>query len=157
VESSEDLNPSIIFFLTSNGNIPKWYIGLSESLNRKNIQCVPIKLDQLNSLVGKSEQMHVICFESSLKGKKLYGGRVKNFFDLAIKMNKLVLYHVSSFREFDILSRYKRSQSYNYFHLPITIDMVVSKISSIYFDKSSQIEEWPGGRRGGMINFTDPG
>ena len=150
---NSDINSKMVFFLNHDDKLPAWYFYLSRALSSVEIQLIPLRLDQLHEVVKNKEKVHLICHETSLAQKERVRNHYLRILNVAVKNHRYTLYHFSSFDEFTHLTKYKYQGNYHYYKLPCRIDLIAEKMRKHIIVDSKEDQNWPGGRRAGIIDF----
>ena len=105
---------------------------------------VSIIIPHWNGIETLSECLDsIIC--SDFKSYDHYLSLRKNFLDYALLNNRLSIIEANSFQKLEIANSLQENRSYNFFKLPIEINLLAEEIVKIY-NKRNLL--WPGGKKG---------
>ena len=146
--ANETLNP-FIFFLTLEDQLPKNYYIFDRYLKDLGFILVPVKIDQLQSLVSASdqEQVIVLCSVSDSREYRIYNEKVRGFLKFILKYKRITFMHMSSFSKLNDQRLFALQKNYYFFKFPFSAKDLSFKISRYHALKKDQRTIWPGGRR----------
>jgi hypothetical protein len=146
--ANETLNP-FIFFLTLEDQLPKNYYIFDRYLKDLGFILVPVKIDQLQSLVSASdqEQVIVLCSVSDSREYRIYNEKVRGFLKFILKSKRITFMHMSSFSKLNDQRLFALQKNYYFFKFPFSAKDLSFKISRYHALKKDQRTIWPGGRR----------
>ncbi len=146
--ANETLNP-FIFFLTLEDQLPKNYYIFDRYLKDLGFILVPVKIDQLQSLVSASdqEQVIVLCSVSDSREYRIYNEKVRGFLKFILKSKRITFMHMSSFSKLNDQRLFALQKNYYFFKFPFSAKDLSFKISRYHDLKKDQRTIWPGGRR----------
>lgn len=150
-------NTSFIFYLTLNETLPSVFYAFNKHLKNLGYMLVPIRIDQLQSILSASEQTQIIVIASvsDCKEMKLYNEKVRPLLKYVLKSKRLTLMLLSSFSRLSDSKIYYKQKNYYFMKYPIDAALLSKKISRYYELKSEQnVLRWPGGRRAGVGAIT---
>ena len=138
-----------VFFLTLEDALPKAYYVFDHFLKQLGFILVPVKIDQLQSLVSTSEQEQVIVISSvtDFREYKIYNDKVRGFLKYILKSKRLTFMHLSSFSKLNDQKLYVHQKNYYFIKYPLNAKDLSLKISKYHALKKEQRTVWPGGRR----------
>ena len=98
MQNNETKTP-FIFYLSLEDTLPKSFYSFDTYLKELGFILVPVKIDQLQTLVASSEQEQVIvlCSVTNVREYKLYNEKVRKFLKFILKSKRLTFMHCSSF------------------------------------------------------------
>jgi hypothetical protein len=110
---------------------------------------VPVKIDQLQSLVASSEQEQVVvlCSVSDAKEYKRYNDKIRGFIKYILKSKRLTFIHLSSFSKINDQKKFVMQKNYFFMKYPLNAKDLSLRISKYHALKKDQLTVWPGGRR----------
>ena len=146
--ANQSLHP-FIFFLTLEDQLPKNYYIFDRYLKELGFILVPVKIDQLQSLVAASdqEQVIVLCSVSDSREYRIYNEKVRGFLKFILKSKRLTFMHMSSFSKLNDQRLYVIQKNYYFLKFPFNAKDLCLKFSRYHSLKKDQLTIWPGGRR----------
>lgn len=149
------LNP-FIFYLTLDDNLPATYYIFDRTLRELGFILVPVKIDQLQSLVSSTEQSQVMVLSSVVDAReyKLYNERVRNLLKYVLKSKRITFMHLSSFSKLNDSRLYNLSKNYIFLKYPLDARVLSARIANYHEEKSEQSFRWPGGTRAGVKSMA---
>lgn len=153
MQKNEFSNP-FIFYLSLEDTLPKSFYFFHKYLNECGFVLVPVKIDQLQTLIASSGQQQVIVIASVSDAKeyKLYNDKVRGFLKYILKSKRLTFMHLSSFSKLNDQKHLSIHKNYYFIKYPLNAKEICSKISKYYILKKEQHTLWPGGRRPATLN-----
>ena len=138
-----------IFYLTMDEALPKAYFIFDRYLKELGFILVPVKIDQLQSLVASSEQEQVIviCSVSDAKEYKSYNEKIRGFLKYILKSKRLTFMHLSSFCKLNDQKKFTIQRNYFFIKYPLNAKELSLRIGKYHALKKDQRTVWPGGRR----------
>lgn len=138
-----------IFFLTLENHLPRNYYIFDTYLKELGFILVPVRIDQLQSLVAASdqEQVIVICSVSDSREFKLYNDKVRGFLKYILKSKRLTFMHLCSFSKLNDYRTFALQKNYYFIKFPFSAKELCSKIARYHALKKEQHTVWPGGKR----------
>ena len=138
-----------IFYLTLDESLPKTYYIFDQYLKEFGFILVPVKIDQLQSLVASSEQEQVVvlCSVSDAKEYKRYNDKIRGFIKYILKSKRLTFIHLSSFSKINDQKKFVMQKNYFFMKYPLNAKDLSLRISKYHALKKDQLTVWPGGRR----------
>jgi len=148
MQKVENSSP-FIFYLSLEDSLPKTFYVFDKFLKESGFILVPVKIDQLQSLVASSdqEQVIVLCSVTSVREFKLYNDKVRGFLKFILKSKRLTFMHLSSFSKLNDQKNYVIQKNYYFLRYPLDAKQLSLKIAKYHTLKKDQRTVWPGGRR----------
>lgn len=148
-EESNSTQP-FIFYLTLGEGLPKEYYHFSHFLKEMGFMLIPVKMDQIQSLISLSEQDQVIilCSVNTSIEYKNYHLKVRKYLKHILKSKRLTFMHLSSFDKVNDQKLFHNQKNYFFLKFPLNAKSLSEKISRYYHLKKDQRAMWPGGKRG---------
>jgi hypothetical protein len=139
-----------IFYLTLEENLSNSFYVFDRTLKDLGMMLVPIRIDQLQTLVSSTDQTQivVICSVTDSKEMKLYHEKVRNFLKYILNSKRITFMHLSSFSKLNDTRLFSTNKNYFFMKCPIDARVLSTKIARYYVQKSEENTRWPGGRRG---------
>lgn len=146
---NEELSTPFIFFLCLEESLPKAFYTFAAHLKAQGFMLVPVKIDQLQSLVASSEQEQVIvlCSVTDSHEYKVYNEKIRGFLKFILKSKRLTFMHFSSFGKLNDQRQYLIQRNYYFLRYPINAKSLSAKIVKYHILKKEERTIWPGGRR----------
>lgn len=138
----------VFFLIEKDDQIPHWFYPLSIKLASFQIKLLPITYAEVLEMLQKVKRIYLIAPTLNQRSKKFIEYSLKSSLGLALRSGKIVLFHLSSFREISTFMLLKHKRYYNYFMLPLEMDKFCQDVAATYFHDQKNEEVWPGGRRG---------
>ena len=142
-----------IFFLVNQGKLPSWYGELALAMSGAGIKLIPVEKDQIMDLFKEEKKVALICYEISLGCRHVISPRLKKIFQMAMRGQKLILYHLSSFGAISEFNYFQKLAAYQYYRMPILPVELANEIRKSYHEEMNEDRTWPGGNRGGLPEF----
>lgn len=145
---NESASP-FIFYLTLEDSLPTAFYIFDKHLKELGFILVPVKIDQLQSLVATSEQEQVIvlCSITDSREFKIYNEKVRGFLKFILKSKRLTFMHLSSFSKLNDQRMFAIQKNYYFIKYPLNAKQLSFKIGKYHALKKEQRTVWPGGRR----------
>jgi rRNA pseudouridine-1189 N-methylase Emg1 (Nep1/Mra1 family) len=150
-------NPSpFIFFLTISESLSQHYYIFDSHFKELGFVLVPVKMDQLQSLLASSEQEQIIIVASVSDGReyKSFNEKIRNRLKFILKSKRINFVLLSSFSRLNDKKNFSMQKNYFFMKFPLDAKQVCSKIAQFHEMRLGQKTIWPGGRRasvGGML------
>lgn len=143
---------AFIFYLTLEENLPKSFYVFDRIFKDLGLMLVPVRVDQLQTLLASSEQSQVIVLSSvtDTREMKLYNDKVRGLLRYVLKSKRLTFMHLSSFSKTNDSKTYFLNRNYFCLKYPLDARLLCSKIARYHDLKTEQNSQWPGGRRAGL-------
>lgn len=144
---------SFIFYLTLSETLPSTFYKFNKHFKDLGFMLVPIRIDQLQSILSASEQTQIVVLSSVTDSKemKLYNEKVRSLLKYVLKSKRLTFMLLSSFSRLSDSKIYFKQKNYYFMKYPIDAGLFSKKIARYYGLKSEQnVLRWPGGRRAGV-------
>jgi len=144
-----ETNQPFIFYLTLDDGLPKEFYHFSHYLKELGFVLLPVKMDQIQSLISMSEQDQVIilCSVNSSIEFKNYHLKVRKYLKHILKSKRLTFMHLSCFDKVNDQKLFYQQKNYFFMKFPINAKHLSVKISKFYELKKQERAMWPGGRR----------
>lgn len=141
-----------IFYLCLDDSLPKAFYAFGEHFKALGFILVPVKIDQLQSLVAASdqEQVIVLCSVTDYREFKLYNEKIRSFLKYILKSKRLTFMHLSSFGKLSDQSQFVLQKNYYFLRYPMNAKSLSAKIVKYHSLKKEQRTIWPGGKRSTM-------
>lgn len=143
-----------IFYLTLEDSLPKAFYTFDKHLKELGFILVPVKIDQLQSLVATSEQEQVIvlCSVTDSREFRMYNEKVRGFLKFILKSKRLTFMHLSSFSKLNDQRMFTIQKNYYFLKYPLNAKQLSFKIGKYHALKKEQRTVWPGGRRSSLMS-----
>jgi hypothetical protein len=148
----QNSNTPFIFYLTLEENLPRAFYSFDKSLKTLGYMLVPVRIDQLQSLVSTADQTQIIVISSvsDIKEMNLYNERVRGLLKYVLKSKRITFMHCSSFSKLNDFKQFALKKNYYFLKYPLDAALLSKKIVRYYELKSDQNVRWPGGKRAGL-------
>lgn len=145
-----------IFFLTLNERLPSTYYYLDKVFKELGFILVPVRVDQLQSLVSSTEQEQIVVISSVMNSQefKLYHEKARGMLKYILKSKRISFMLLSSFSKLNDARIYSLQKNYFFIRYPVDADKVARQIVKFYHLRSEQPLRWPGGKRAGVGNMV---
>jgi hypothetical protein len=92
-------NTPFIFYLTLEENLPRTFYTFSKSMRDLGYMLVPVKIDQLQTLIATAEQSQIVVIASvtSYHELKLYNDKIRGLLRYVLKSKRMTFMLLSSF------------------------------------------------------------
>lgn len=146
--NEEQSNP-FIFYLCLEDSLPKAFYAFGDHLKQLGFILVPVKIDQLQSLIATSEQEQVIvlCSVTDCREYKIYNEKIRGFLKYILKSKRLTFMHLSSFGKLNDQRQFIVQKNYYFLRYPINAKSLSAKIVKYHALKKEERTIWPGGKR----------
>jgi len=144
---------SFIFYLTLSETLPSAFYTFNKHFKNLGYMLVPIRIDQLQSILSASEQTQIVVISSVTDSKEMkqYNEKVRSLLKYVLKSKRLTFMLLSSFSRLSDSKIYFKQKNYYFMKYPIDAGLFSKKITRYYELKSEQnVLRWPGGRRAGV-------
>ena len=144
---------SFIFYLTLSETLPSAFYTFNKHFKDLGYMLVPIRIDQLQSILSASEQTQIVVISSVTDSKEMkqYNEKVRSLLKYVLKSKRLTFMLLSSFSRLSDSKIYFKQKNYYFMKYPIDAGLFSKKITRYYELKSEQnVLRWPGGRRAGV-------
>jgi hypothetical protein len=140
---------SFIFFISLEESLPVAYYRLRQALLIEGFTLVPVKLDQIQSLISITDQKEimVICSVTSFREVKNYNQKVRPYLKYILSSKKISYFCLSSFLQCDDYKRYSQTKNYFFVKYPFTLSQFSQMLSVHFKSRLKQASSWPGGKR----------
>lgn len=150
----ETKDPSLpfIFYLNFTEYLPANFYVFDRVFKDLGFVLIPVKIDQLQTLVSLAEQSHVIVLSSTMDMKeyKLYNERVRGLLKFILRSKRMTYMHLSSFAKLNDTKSFALFKNYYFLKYPLDASVLAARIGRYYDFKQSQNSAWPGGKRAGL-------
>lgn len=146
------LNP-FIFYLTLEENLPRSFYVFDRTLREQGFILVPVRVDQLQTLVSSTEQNHIFVMSSIVDSRelKIFNERVRGLLKFILKSKRMTFLQLSSFGKVNDTKHHHLGRNYLFLKYPLDAKVLSTKIKNHYQRKNSETLRWPGGHRAGVI------
>ena len=146
---NDEQSTPFIFYLCLEDSLPRAFYAFGKNLKAQGFILVPVKIDQLQSLVASSEQEQVIvlCSVTDCHEYKVYNEKVRGFLKFILKSKRLTFMHFSSFGKLNDQNQFLIQRNYYFLRYPINAKTLSAKIVKYHILKKEERTIWPGGRR----------
>lgn len=148
----QNFNTPFIFYLTLEENLPKAFYAFDKALKDLGFMLVPVRIDQLQTLVASTDQTQIIVITSvsDCREMKLYNEKVRGLLKYVLKSKRLTFMHCSSFSKLNDVKLYSMRKNYYFLKYPLDARLLSAKIARYHDLKSETNVRWPGGKRAGL-------
>lgn len=148
----EKFDTPFIFYLTLEDHLPKAFYAFDKSMKELGHMLIPVKIDQLQSLLATTDQSQIIVISSITDSRemKIYSERVRNILKYVLKSKRITFMHCSSFSKLNDSKYYVFQKNYFFMKYPLDSMVLSKKIIRYQEMKSEENIKWPGGRRAGL-------
>jgi hypothetical protein len=145
-------NTPFIFYLTLEEDLPKTFYVFDRAFKDLGYMLVPVKIDQLQTLVASSDQSQIIVISSviDVREMKMYNEKVRGLLKFVLKSKRITFMHLSSFSRLNDFKLYALRNNYYFMKYPLDARLLSAKIARYYDLKSETNVRWPGGKRAGL-------
>ncbi len=135
-----------LFFIRLNKELPPYYLRLATIFSNIGIKLIPISPTEFSNL-QQNRVAHTLIITSDFESMGEFKKMRHRYFDIGLRNGRYSTYHCSSFSTIDKDGQLAKNGYYNFYSLPLKLDVLVASIAIKYFEKFSQNNTWPGGRR----------
>jgi hypothetical protein len=145
-------NTPFIFYLTLEENLSKTFYVFDKALKDLGFILVPVRIDQLQTLVASTDQTQIIVLASvtDVREMRMYNEKVRGLLKYVLKSKRLTLMHCSSFSKLNDCKLFSLNKNYYFLKYPLNARLLSAKIAQYHDLKSEQNVRWPGGKRAGL-------
>jgi hypothetical protein len=138
-----------IYFLTLDESLPKAFYVFDRLLKDLGFILVPLKIDQLQTLIATSDQEQIIVLTSTTDSRemKMYNQKVRGLLKYVLKSKRLTFMHLSCFSKLNDFRTFALSKNYFFMKYPLDASLLAAKIARYHDLKSEKNIRWPGGKR----------
>lgn len=149
-------NTPFIFYLTLEENLSRSFYTFDRALKDLGFILVPVRIDQLQSLISSTDQTQIVVITSvtDTRELKLYNEKVRSLLRYVLKSKRLTFMHLSSFSKINDSKFYTMSKNYFFLKYPLDARLLSAKIARYHDLKSESNLKWPGGKRAGLGAVT---
>jgi hypothetical protein len=151
MQKNEATTP-FIFYLTLQDSLPNAFYTFDRTLKDLGFILVPVKVDQLQSLLATSDQEQIIVISSitDVREMKLYNEKVRRLLKYLLKSKRLTFMHLSSFSKLSDAKSFAIYKNYYFLKYPLDARKLSDQIARYHDLKLKQNSRWPGGTRAGV-------
>ena len=152
-----DTKPShFIFYLILEEKLPATYYIFDRTMRDLGFILVPVRIDQLQTLVSSTEQNQVIVLTSTTDSRefKLYNDRVRGLLKYILKSKRITFMHLSSFAKLNDSKQFAFGKNYFFLKYPLDARVLSARIALFHEEKSEKSSKWPGGTRAGVKSMA---
>lgn len=148
----KNLNTPFIFYLTLEENLPKTFYVFDRALKDLGFILVPVRIDQLQSLLSSSDQNQIIVLSSVTDSRelKMHNEKVRGLLKYVLKSKRITYMQLSSFSKINDYKLYSLKKNYYFLKYPLDARALSAKIARYHDLKSETNVRWPGGKRAGL-------
>lgn len=148
-------NP-FIFYLTLDDSLPGSFYIFDRTLRELGFILVPVKIDQLQTLVSSTEQEQVIVLSSVTDSRelKLYNERVRGLLKYILKSPRITFLQLSSFSRINDSRTHAFTRNYFFMKCPLDARALSQKIARYHENRVQRSTLWPGGKRAGVKSLV---
>lgn len=148
----QNFNTPFIFYLTLEENLPKTFYVFDRYLKELGFILVPVRIDQLQTLVASTDQNQIIVLSSVTDARemKMYNEKVRGLLKYVLKSKRLTFMHLCSFSKLNDYRLYSLKKNYYFLKYPLDARALSAKIARYHDLKSETNVRWPGGKRAGL-------
>ncbi len=149
-------NTPFIFYLTLEESLSKSFYTFDRALKDLGFILVPVRIDQLQSLLASTDQTQIVVITSTSDTRelKLYNEKVRGLLRYVLKSKRITFMHLSSFSKINDSKLYSMSKNYFFLKYPLDARLLSAKIARYHDLKSQSNLRWPGGKRAGLGAIT---
>ena len=145
---------SFIFYLTLEEELPQSFYVFDRTLKERGMILVPVKVEQLQSLMASSEQSQIVVIASVVGSReyKLFNQKIRPVLKFIMRANRLSFLMLSSFSKLNDNKHYASSRKYYFMKYPLDAQALAKSIENHLREKQPQNTRWPGGRRPALLS-----
>ncbi len=138
-----------IFYLTLEDSLPTSFYVFDVFVRESGYMLIPIKHDQLQSLISHSGQQHIIVLSSISNSRefKIYNEKIRGYLKYILKSKRITYFHLSSFAKSNDQKSFNILKNYFFIKYPVNAKDLIRKICKYHVIKSEMHTIWPGGRK----------
>jgi|GEM_PF-2979504 len=136
------------FYLVFDEQIPKHFYEFRQHLSREGVMLVPIRIEQVQSILSTTSQEQIILIQSVANVQQLnqYQKKIRPYLKYILKSKRITLLHFSSFSKIDDSKQFHSLRNYFFIRFPVSLFELAPKIVRYYELKSTELTLWPGRR-----------
>ena len=138
-------NSKIIFFLNLSNKLPPFYIQLSQELNYRAINLVPIKVEQIPIFLKQNKNIKIICSVTNFTELEAFKGVTTGIIPSLVRQGRITFFHFSSFDLPLSVSTGVHREKYIFIKLPERFSEICNLIEGSFYNEEQPEERWPGG------------
>lgn len=149
-------NRPFIFYLALEESLPDSFYVFDRCLRDLGFILVPVRVDQLQTLVASADQTQIIVLSTvtDTRELKLYNEKIRGLLKYILKSKRITFMHLSSFSRTSDMKSFSILKNYYFFKLPIDVRALSARIAR-YYDVTSETKlRWPGGKRAGLGSMS---
>ncbi len=148
----KNLDTPFIFYLTLEENLSKTFYVFDQTLKDLGFMLIPVRIDQLQTLVASTDQTQIIVITSvtDVRELKMYNDKVRGLLKYILNSKRITFMNLSSFSKLNDTKLYGMKKNYFFMKLPIDARVLSAKIARYHDQKSETSVRWPGGKRAGL-------
>jgi hypothetical protein len=114
-------NTPFIFYLTLEENLPRTFYTFSKSMRDLGYMLVPVKIDQLQTLIATAEQSQIVVIASvtSYHELKLYNDKIRGLLRYVLKSKRMTFMLLSSFSKINDNKIHSLRKNYYFLKYPV--------------------------------------
>lgn len=149
------LNP-FIFYLTLDESLPGSYYVFDRTLRDLGFILVPVKVDQLQTLVSSTEQNQVMIISSVIDTReyRLFNERVRGLLKYILKSKRITFLQLSSFSRINDSRLHAYTKNYFFLRYPVDAKTLSLRIARFHEERTLESSRWPGGKRAGVKSLA---
>ncbi len=143
---------SFIFYLSLEDKLPETFYIFDRTLRDLGFMLIPVKVDQLQSLISSTEQNSIIVLSSVSDSREyeLYNKTVRLSLKYLLQSKRIRFLLLSSFSRLDDSKVHVRSKNYFFLRYPLDARILAAAVARFYESVSQKSTKWPGGTRAGV-------
>lgn len=136
-----------IFFLTLDERLPEQFYVFDRLFKEYDYILVPVRVDQLQQLVARTEQNHVMVIScvTSFREFRLFNEKVRKSLKYVLKSRRLSFIEISSFSRLNDSRTHNMLKNYFFIKSPVDARALSERIITFQENKSEKSHIWPGG------------
>lgn len=148
-------NP-FIFYLTLDDSLPSAFYVFDRTLRELGFILVPVKVDQLQTLVSSTDQEQVIVLSSVTDSRelKLFNERVRGLLKYILKSPRITFLQLASFSRINDTRAHALTRNYFFLKCPLDARALSHRISQYHVERTQRSSLWPGGKRAGVKSLS---
>lgn len=145
-----------IFYLTLEESLPGTYYTFDRTMRDLGFILVPVRIDQLQTLVASTDQNHVIILSSVIDSRELksFNEKVRGLLKFILKSKRITFMQLSSFSKLNDTRQFAMGKNYYFLKYPLDARVLSAKIARFHEEKTGETSKWPGGKRAGVKSLA---
>lgn len=154
MENQNFENQPFVFYLTLDEVPPKEFYPFAEQLKQQGFLLLPVKLDQIQSLMSvcEQDQIMIICSVNSSIEFKNYQIKIRKYLKNILQSKRVTFLHLSPFDKLNDQKAYHMLKNYYFIKFPVNVKRLSQTIGQYYHYKKNEKAMWPGGKRSQAIS-----